>query len=104
MEFDRDTVEFLSALSPSTRKLYSVGLKAFQTFYKPQGMIKDFLDRVEEDGHSTRNERRRIGRNTLKGFVEWLQERGYTSKTVRTYVAASSRRPNTSTYPCPPAT
>jgi len=88
MKFDEDTTEFLEALDPSTRKTYSFGLDAFQTFYKPQGTIKDFLDRVEEDALKQRREKRRVARNTLKEFVEWLQEKGYKPKTVRAYIAA----------------
>ena len=88
LRFDADTEEFLEALDPSTRKIYSYGLAAFQTFYKPQGSIKDFLDRVEEDLHKPRRIRKRVARNTLKGFVEWLQKKGYKPKTIRAYVAA----------------
>ena len=35
--FDSDTEEFLKALSPSTGKLYSVGLWSFQEFYGSVG-------------------------------------------------------------------
>ena len=89
-QFDADTIEFLEALDPSTRKSYASGISAFQTFYRAQGTIKDFLDRVEEDASKPRRERGRIARNTLKAFMEWLQdnERNYKPKTVRAYVAA----------------
>jgi len=82
------TREFLDALDSSTRKIYSAGLTAFQVFYKPYGTIKDFLDEVEKDENRLRNEKMRTARNTLKGFAEWLQERGYKPKTVRAYIAA----------------
>jgi len=88
VKFDDDTEEFLKALDPSTRKIYSYGLAAFQSFYKPYGTIRDFLDAVEEDMRKPRRERKRVARNTLKGFVEWLQKKGYKPKTIRTYVAA----------------
>ena len=49
--FDADTEEFLKALNPPTGKLYSVGLRSFQEFYRSvdSGSLKDFLDRVEAD-------------------------------------------------------
>ena len=86
--FDEETQEFLGALDPSTAKLYRNGLTAFQVFYKPQGTIKGFLDRMDEDAQRPRNERKRVGRTTLKEFIKWLKAQGYAPKTVRTYVAA----------------
>ena len=88
MDFDKDTVEFLGALDTSTKRLYSCGLTAFQEFYKQQGTIKDFLDRVEEDSVKQRREKTRVARNTVKEFMEWLQGKGYKPKTVRAYIAA----------------
>jgi len=88
VEFDRDTSEFLKALGPGTRKIYTYGLTAFQDFYKPQGTVKSFLDRVEEDALKQRREKTRVARNAIKEFVEWLQAKGYKPKTVRAYVAA----------------
>jgi len=88
VDFDKDTVEFLEALDSGTRKIYSCGLAAFQEFYKPQGTIKGFLDRVEEDSLRSRRDKQRVARNTLKEFLEWLHGKGYKSKTVRAYVAA----------------
>jgi len=88
MKFDADTQEFLEALDTSTRRVYTCGLDAFQTFYQPKGTIRDFLDQVEEDSLRSRREKTRVARNTLKDFVEWLQTRGYKPKTIRAYVAA----------------
>jgi len=86
MEFDSDTKEFLDALGNSTRKIYSAGLAAFQTFYgKP---INTFLDSVEEDLRRPRRQRTRVARNILKQFVEYLEKQGYAPKTVRSYVGA----------------
>ena len=87
-EFDDETKEFLGALNPSTAKAYTNGLTAFQAFYMPRGTIKDFLDALEEDLKRPRNERKRVGRLTLKEFIEWLKQKGYASKTIRAYVAA----------------
>lgn len=84
--FDEDTREFLEALDPSTRRVYQVGLGAFQTFYG--NPLKYFLDAVEDDLRKPRRGRTRVARKTLKKFVEWLKERDYAPKTIRTYVSA----------------
>lgn len=85
-EFDEDTREFLDALDPSTRRVYKAGLAAFQSFYGKSP--KHFLDVVEEDLQRPRRERRRVARNTLKGFTESMQKRKLTPKTIRAYLAA----------------
>jgi hypothetical protein len=64
------------------------GLTIFQQFYSSQGPIKDFLDHVEQDRLLPRSQRRRVDRLTLNSFVIWLQDRGYTPKTIRIYVGA----------------
>jgi integrase len=85
-DFDEDTREFLEALDPSTMGVYRPGLSAFQSFYgKP---LRSFLDAVEEDLRKPRHQRTRVARTTMKGFVEWLQGKGYAPKTIRAYVAA----------------
>ncbi|MEM4713147.1 MAG: site-specific integrase [Candidatus Bathyarchaeia archaeon] len=80
--------EFLSVLKLGTRNVYGRGLAAFQQFYLDQGSLEDFLDRVEQDRLLPRSQRRRVDRVTLNGFVVWLQNRGYSPKTVRIYVGA----------------
>jgi integrase/recombinase XerD len=83
---DRETLEFLRALDPSTRSVYKAGLTAFQEFYgKPP---RHFLDAVEEDLYRPRSERRRVAWNVLRQFSKWLEDRGYAPKTVRAYVGA----------------
>jgi len=84
-DLDEDAKEFLEALDPSTMRVYRVGLGSFQSFY---GSLKDFLDAVEEDLRKPRRQSARVAKNVLKGFVEWLQERDYAPKTIRTCVAA----------------
>jgi len=87
--FAKDEVEeFLSALKRGTRNVYSRALAVFQQFYSSQGSMKDFLDRVEQDRLLPRSERRRVDRVTLNSFVVWLQNRGYSPKTIRVYVGA----------------
>ncbi|MCX8178190.1 MAG: hypothetical protein N3F10_07890, partial [Candidatus Bathyarchaeota archaeon] len=87
-KFDSEVLEFLSVLRSGTRNVYDRGLAAFQEFYSSYGFIRDFLDRVEADRLLPRVQRRHIDRITLNGFVAWLQDRGYSPKTVRSYVGA----------------
>lgn len=87
--FVKDEVEeFLSVLKFGTRNVYSRALTVFQQFYASRGSIKDFLDSVERDLLLPRGEKKRVARVTLNSFVVWLQNRGYTPKTVRVYVGA----------------
>ena len=88
LKFDSEVSEFLSVLKYGTRNVYSRGLVAFQEFYSSQGSIKDFLDCVEQDRLLPRNQRKRVDRVTLNGFVAWLKDRGYSPKTIRIYVGA----------------
>ncbi|MGB9740858.1 MAG: tyrosine-type recombinase/integrase, partial [Candidatus Bathyarchaeales archaeon] len=88
VEADSEASEFLSVLKPGTRNVYGRGLMAFQEFYSRYGSLGDFLDRVEQDRLLPRSHRKRIDRFTLNGFVVWLQNRGYSPKTVRSYVGA----------------
>jgi hypothetical protein len=88
VEFDSEVSEFLSVLKFGTHNVYSRGLAAFQEFYSAQGSIKDFLDRVEKDRLLPRSQRTRIDRVTLNNFVIWLQNRGYSPKTIRIYVGS----------------
>jgi len=93
--FDEETEEFLGALDPSTRKLYRSGLLAFQKFYGAP--IKCFLDGLEQDMQRPRRERKRVGRNTLKEFIEWLRFSGYAPKTAGHTSRPCSQRPGTLT-------
>lgn len=86
IEMDEDVVEFLQALDPSTMKVYRAGLSAFKSFYAQS--LKNFLDAVEEDLRKPRREKKRVARNTLKGFVKWLEKREKKPKTIRAYVSS----------------
>lgn len=88
IRFCSEVLEFLSVLSGGTRNVYRRGLAVFQQFHSSQGSIRDFLDCVERDRLLPRSERKRVDRLTLNGFVDWLQERGYSPKTIRIYVGA----------------
>ncbi|MBS7612183.1 hypothetical protein KEJ27_08300 [Candidatus Bathyarchaeota archaeon] len=87
-KFGSEVLEFLSVLKSGMRNVYGRGLATFQEFYLSHGSIKDFLNHVEQDRLLPRSERRRVDRVTLNGFVAWLQNRGYSPKTVRSYVSA----------------
>ena len=88
VQFEHEVEEFLSALKPGTRNVYSHALESFQKFYAKQGAIKDFLARVEDDIQKSRLKKTRVARITLNSFVVWLQEKGHKPKTVRAYVGA----------------
>ena len=88
LRFDSEVSEFLSVLKFGTHNVYGRGLAVFQLFYSAQGSIKDFLDRVEHDRLLPRSQRTRIDRVTLNNFVAWLQNKGYSPKTIRIYVGA----------------
>jgi len=87
-----DGREFLEALNGSTRNVYRAALGWFLKFYRSQHgsdmTLEDFLDALDMDMHLPRRKRRRVGRNTLRKFVEWCRDRGYSAKTIRTYVSA----------------
>ena len=88
VDVESEVSEFLSVLRLGTCNVYSRGLAVFQQFYLSQGSIKDFLDCVERDRLLPRSQRKRVDRMTLNNFVAWLQNRGYSPKTVRIYVGA----------------
>jgi integrase len=88
VETESEVSEFLSVLKIGTRNVYRRGLEAFNEFYSSKGSIRDFLDCVERDRLLPRNQRKRVDRMTLNNFVTWLQNRGYSPKTIRIYVGA----------------
>jgi integrase len=83
-----EVVEFLSILKVGTRGVYAAGLRLFRQYYSSKGSIRDFLNSVEHEWLLPRHAKRRIAAETLNGFAAWLQNRGYTPKTVRVYVGA----------------
>ncbi|MEM2915362.1 MAG: hypothetical protein QXH91_08210, partial [Candidatus Bathyarchaeia archaeon] len=83
VEVYSEVSEFLSVLKPATRNVYGRGLAVFKEFYSSRGSIRDFLDRVEPDRLLPRIKRKHVDRVTLNNFVVWLQNRGYSPKTIR---------------------
>ncbi|MEM2537086.1 MAG: hypothetical protein QXK29_02970 [Candidatus Bathyarchaeia archaeon] len=78
--------EFLSVLKPATRNVYGCGLAAFQEFYL--SLNKGFFGSCGTDRLLPRIKRKHVDGVTLNNFVVWLQSRGYSPKTVRSYVGA----------------
>lgn len=85
--FDRKVEDFLSKKKPSTRKIYTAGLLAFQEFYAPYGDIPDFLDQLQADRSLDWRQRKNVAANVISEYVNWLKRR-FKRKTVRTYVGA----------------
>jgi len=88
LRLDSEVSEFLSVLKSDTCNVYRRGLEAFNEFHSSRGSIRGFLDCVECDRLLPRSQRKRVDRMTLNNFVAWLQNRGYSPKTVRIYVGA----------------
>jgi len=90
LALDDSAQEFLDAVTPGTRKVYTSGLTAFLVFYQKAGYgksLSNFLDSVEADMRLPRKQRKRISRNILKEFVRYGKEK-WTPKTVRAYAGA----------------
>jgi integrase len=70
----------------STRRIYANGLQAFEIFYKKQGTINDFMDRLDADLILPQPLRKGVAKEVLRDFIAYLKEQGYSSKTINTYV------------------
>jgi integrase len=87
--FDPIVEKFLGKKNPGTRSIYRAGIIAFAEFYKPQGSIPDFLDRLEADRGKGWRENKHIASDIMTDFVEWLQtEKKFSRKTTRAYAGA----------------
>lgn len=97
--FDPIVEKFLGKKNPGTRSFYRAGLIRFAEFYKPQGSIPDFLDRLEADRGKGWRENKHIASDIITAFVTWLQteerdatgmiiKRKFSRKTTRAYVGA----------------
>jgi len=73
-----DGKEFLEALNDSTRNVYRAALGWFLNFYRSQNgsdkNLEDFLDALDVDRNLPRRKRRRVGRNTIRKFVDLNKE------------------------------
>jgi hypothetical protein len=84
--------KFLTLKKPGSRNIYAHGLAQFQKFYEPQGTIESFLDRVEAYlNKSSWRERQDMPTPTdvLKDFTKYLQVKGLSPNSVRSYVSRS---------------
>ena len=88
MGLDPKAEQFLEQMKASTSATYRVALESFAEFYRPQGSIKDFLDRINEDNKRDYVEKQYVAETTLKSFVASLQQKGLSPKTIRCYAAA----------------
>lgn len=88
MEFEPKIQKFLDLKKPSTKSLYTIGLTAFADFYKSQGSIGDFIDRLEADRDLGWRKTQYVSDQVISDFVAWLQEKKYAAKTVRAYTNA----------------
>ena len=87
--FDPKIEEFLEGKNPGTRSIYRAGLLTFEEFYKPQGSIPDFIDKLEADRGLGWREAEDVAAIVIRKYVDWLQtEKKFSRKTVRVYVAS----------------
>lgn len=87
MEFCPQVMDFLKVCkgrSESTHKTYKNALKRFKEFYGSK--ISNFLDEFGEDRRKKVPDH--VGERNLRNFVDFLEKKGYSSKTIHTYVAA----------------
>jgi hypothetical protein len=88
--FDRKIEDFLNKKKPSTRKIYTAGLLAFEEFYGSFGSIPDFLDRLQADRELGWRETQNVAANVISGYVVWLKDQGFKRKMIRAYVRCSA--------------
>ena len=88
--FDLPKIEmFLESKNLGTRSIYRAGLLSFQEFYKPQGFIADFLDRLEADRNKGWRQTDNVSTTVIGNFVTWLKEtKKFKRKTIRVYVGS----------------
>jgi integrase len=87
--FDHEIESFLQKKKPGTSSIYRAGLQTFEEYYKAQGSIADFLDRLEADRDKGWREKKHVATEVITGYVEWLQkEKNFQPKTTRSYVGA----------------
>jgi len=56
--------------------------------YQVQAPLKAFLDRVSEDQDLPKRERKRVARNVLRSYKDYMAQQGLKPKTVNTYITA----------------
>ena len=87
--FDPKIEEFLEGKNPGTRSIYRAGLLTFEEFYKPQGSIPDFLDKLERDRGLGWRQAEDVASTVIRKYVDWLLKvKMFKRKTVRVYVAS----------------
>ena len=91
-EFEGELQEYLSLKSKATRAVYASAFRHFLEYYKSKyGKDKgvgDFLDRIFAEFRKPPREQRRIAEIELKGFVDFLRDKGKSNNTIRLYFGA----------------
>lgn len=82
---------FLDTKSNSnTRMNYRSSLKKFRVFY--DGSLETFVNRVESCRAENRGkpviERKRLAEDTVRDFIKWLEEKGYSPNSIRSCLTA----------------
>lgn len=80
---------FLDSKKPSTKTSYEKCMKRFVYFY--EGGLRVFIDRIEEEMRVNQDlplaDRVRPGEETIRGFIAWHEEVGYSNNSARQSVA-----------------
>jgi integrase len=90
MELGRHAEDFLEAHgreSQNTARAYRNALNRFAEFYKDQGMLEDFIARVNVDNKLDYGGDR-VAEKTLSKFIKSLQDEGLSRKATRLYASA----------------
>jgi integrase/recombinase XerD len=84
------TNQFLKTKKKSTAKVYKNRLRIFSAYYKKS--IKEFIQEIEQQQELNKNrsitDRKRVAENTIRAFVEWMQEHGLSPNTIKSCVVA----------------
>ena len=90
VELDDAANRFLEAKKPSTAKTYGSCLRRFKLFYGAS--LEEFINSVEEQRRENRDlpavERRMVGEDVIRKWIEWHMEVGYSPNSTRQALAA----------------
>jgi len=83
------TLKFLDSKKPTTKISYEKCMKRFVYFYN--GTLRGFIDKIEEEIRVNQGlplaERVRPGEDTIRSFIEWHKEVGYSNNSARQSIA-----------------
>jgi len=91
VELCTEVEEYLGMKKKTTAMVYRSGLKHFITLFKEKygedQTFSDFLDMLEENAGLPRNSKRKLAEAELVDFIDYLQKKNLSNKTIRTYIA-----------------